>query len=62
MSMKNHGGMISTEETPDSSTREVWQSYQQSYISKSEVAGEGNDEFGVAEYFHLYFPGDFYML
>jgi hypothetical protein len=58
MSMKNHGGMISTEETPDSSTREVWQSY----ISKSEVVVEGNDEFCVAEYFHLYFPGNFYML
>jgi hypothetical protein len=30
MSMKNYGGMISAGEIPDSSTRAVWQSYQQS--------------------------------
>jgi hypothetical protein len=37
MSIKNYGGMmISTEETPDSSIRAFWQSYQQSFSSKQE--------------------------
>jgi hypothetical protein len=31
MSMENHGGMISTEET-DVSTRALWQSYQQRHL------------------------------
>jgi hypothetical protein len=38
MSMENYGGMISTGETADYSTRTVWQSYQQSHlIAKQEV-------------------------
>jgi hypothetical protein len=30
--MDNHGAMIATGETPDSSTRALWQSYQQRYL------------------------------
>jgi hypothetical protein len=30
--MESHGGMISTGETPDLSTRALWQSYQQSHL------------------------------
>jgi hypothetical protein len=35
MSMDNHGGMVSTGATPDSSIRALWKSYQQSSNSKS---------------------------
>jgi fructose-bisphosphate aldolase class 1 len=31
ISMENHGGIISTDESPDSSTRALWKSYQQSH-------------------------------
>jgi hypothetical protein len=35
--MGNHGGIISTGKTPDSSTRVYWQSYQQNrLVSKQE--------------------------
>jgi hypothetical protein len=38
--------------TPDSSTRALWQSYQQSYLApKQEELGEGNDEFGLRSIF-----------
>jgi hypothetical protein len=47
MGMENHVGMISTGETPDSSTRALWQSYQQSSNSKT----EGNYEFGLLSHF-----------
>jgi hypothetical protein len=32
MRTQNHGGMISTGETPDSSTRALWQSYSQFHL------------------------------
>jgi hypothetical protein len=36
--------MISTGETPDSSTRVLWQSYQQSHlVANQDNLGEGND-------------------
>jgi len=40
--MENHGGMISTGETPDSSTRALWKSYQQSHLvaKQEELAKE----------------------
>jgi hypothetical protein len=34
--MENHGGMMSTEETSDSYTRTLWQTYQQPSGSKQE--------------------------
>jgi hypothetical protein len=47
-STQDHCGMISTRETPDSSTRALWQSYQQ-----SNSKNEGNDEFCLTKYlFH----------
>jgi hypothetical protein len=59
--MENHGGMISTEETPNSSTRALWQSYQQSYlVAKQEVLGKGN-EFGLTKHHRSYFQGIFNM-
>jgi hypothetical protein len=46
MSMGNHGGIISTRETPDSSIRALWKSFQQSnLVAKQEKLGDGNDEF-----------------
>jgi hypothetical protein len=41
--MENHGGMISTGETPDSSSRALWKFYQQSSGNKEEGTGEGNE-------------------
>jgi hypothetical protein len=40
--MENNGGMISTRETPDLSTRALWQSYQQSHLvaKQEELAKE----------------------
>jgi hypothetical protein len=36
------------EETPDASTRALWQSYQQSHlVANQEEFGEGNDKFGL---------------
>jgi hypothetical protein len=50
MSMGIHGEMLSTGETPDSSTTALWQSCQQSYvIAIQEKLGEGNDEFGLCK-------------
>jgi hypothetical protein len=43
MRMEIHGGMISTGKTPDSSTRALWQSYQQSTRNKAGGDGEGHD-------------------
>jgi hypothetical protein len=41
-------------ETPDWSTRAVWQSYQQSSCSKVRETVKGNDEFCLAKYvFHI---------
>jgi hypothetical protein len=33
--MDKHGGMTSTQETPNSSTRALWQFYQQSHLAAS---------------------------
>jgi hypothetical protein len=49
MSMENHGGIISTRETPDSSARAFWQSYQQSHLVAGGI-GEENNEFVVNKY------------
>jgi hypothetical protein len=38
--MENQGGMILAGETPDSSTRALWQAYQQSFSSKSGGTGQ----------------------
>jgi hypothetical protein len=54
--MVNYGGVISAGETPDSSTRALWQCYQQSHIvANKDELGEGNDEFGQTKYFCSYF-------
>jgi hypothetical protein len=50
MSMQKHGGMISTRGTPDSSTKAVRQSYQQTSSSKAGGNGAQNDEFCVTKY------------
>jgi hypothetical protein len=43
-SIENNGGIISTGETPDSSTRALWKSYQQSnLVANQEELGEGNE-------------------
>jgi hypothetical protein len=47
MSTENHGGMIST---PDSSTRPLLQSYQQSRTSKAGETGSENYEFYLTKY------------
>jgi hypothetical protein len=50
--MENHGGMMSREKTPDSTTRALWQSYQQ--LSGSKQEEWANDEFCLAKYFCSY--------
>jgi hypothetical protein len=45
--MENHGGNISTLETPNLFTRALWQSNQQSDLVANEEIGEGNDEFSL---------------
>jgi hypothetical protein len=61
--MENHSGIISAGKTPDSSTRALWQSYQQSQlVSKQEELDERNDEFGLTKYVCLYFEGILNML
>jgi hypothetical protein len=46
MTTESNGGMISTEETPHSSTRVLWQIYQQTHLeAKQEEHGEGNTEY-----------------
>jgi hypothetical protein len=39
--MEHHGEMMVTEENPDSSTRALWQSYEQSSGSKQEEWAKG---------------------
>jgi hypothetical protein len=48
-------------EIPDSSTRDLWQSYQQSSSSKAEETGEGNDTFGLTKYLCSYIERFFDM-
>jgi hypothetical protein len=57
----NHGGMISTKETPDSFSRALRQSYQQSILVASGVMHKGNDEFGLAKYFCSHIASNFYV-
>jgi hypothetical protein len=46
MSMENHDGMMSTGGTPDSSTRVLWQLYQESrLVVYQEDLCEGSDRF-----------------
>jgi hypothetical protein len=54
--------MISTWKTPDSSSRALWQSYQQSSSSKAGGTGEGNYEFCLAKYVCSYLEGLFNMV
>jgi hypothetical protein len=45
---EKHGGMISTGETPDSSTRALWQSYKQCHlIAKQEKLGKKTTNFAL---------------
>jgi hypothetical protein len=45
MSVENHGGMIPTGKTTYSSTRALWEFYQQKHIvANREELGEGSDE------------------
>jgi hypothetical protein len=44
--------------TADSSTRALWQSYQQCHlVTKQEELDERNDEFGLTQYLSLQFEG-----
>jgi hypothetical protein len=44
--MDNRGGIISTEEIPGSSTRALWQSYQDIHlVAKQEELAKRNDQF-----------------
>jgi hypothetical protein len=53
MRLENHGGMISTGETPDSSTRALWESYQQSASNKTGETDDVNYESWLMKYlFH----------
>jgi hypothetical protein len=46
ISVGNHGEIISTRETPDSSIRALWKYFQQSnLVAKQERLGDGNGEF-----------------
>jgi hypothetical protein len=57
MSMDNHGGMISTGETLDTSTSILWKFYQQSLVTNPEELDEGSDEFGLTKLLYSYFEG-----
>jgi hypothetical protein len=50
VTMWKHGGMMSTGETPDSSTRDLWQFYPKLSSSKVGVTGEVYDEFCLTKY------------
>jgi hypothetical protein len=55
MSVENHGGMISTGKSLDTSTRVLWQSYQQSQLLENqEELGKGNAEFGFRNSLSLF--------
>jgi hypothetical protein len=59
---KDNDGMMSAEETPDSSTIALWQSYQHSPSSKAEEIIEGNYDFGLTKYIFSCFEGILNML
>jgi hypothetical protein len=61
MSMENHGGMISTRGTHDSSTRALCQAYQQSHRVADSKNKRRKDEFGLTKYLCSYFEGVFNM-
>jgi hypothetical protein len=62
MRMENYGGMISAGRTLDSSTRVLWQSYQQSHLlAKPYELEKGNNEFALTKYFCSYIKGLFNM-
>jgi hypothetical protein len=50
MSMENHGGMISIGEIPDSSTRALWEFYQNSHLvtKQEETAKEMNFAYEIS--------------
>jgi hypothetical protein len=55
VSMENHGGMkMSIQKTPDSSTRALWQSYQQSHLVANRRNWRQEWEFGFVKYFCSY--------
>jgi hypothetical protein len=59
ISMENHGGLISIWEIPESSTRGLWQSYQQSHlVAKQEGTCEENT-FYLAKYLFYTSKGSF---
>jgi hypothetical protein len=47
--MENHGGMILAEETPDLSTRALWQFYH--LVAGQEERGKGDDGFSLRNIF-----------
>jgi hypothetical protein len=58
--MEDHGGMISTKETPDSSIRAFWKSYQQKHIvAKQEELAKEMTNFWHYEVFLFIFQKDF---
>jgi hypothetical protein len=59
MSVESCGGIMRQTDTPNSSTRALWQSFQQSYlVGSTRGVGEGNEEFGLLMLFCSYFPSD----
>jgi hypothetical protein len=60
MSMERHNEMISTGETPDWSTRPLWQSYQKRHlVVNQEELDKINYEFGLRNSFVSYFKVTF---
>jgi hypothetical protein len=63
MSMENHDGMISTGETRDSSSRALWQSYQQRLSSSPFLAAKqfsSDDEVKTALQHWVTLAADFF--
>jgi hypothetical protein len=62
MSTENHGVMMSTSKTPDSSTKASGNPTSSHLIANQEELGGGNREFGFMKYLCSYFEGIFNML